>query len=79
MTLRRRSDRAVGYLVVVGAPLDEALEQWQTLLKACLIGVPLALALAIGGGLWLARHGLRPLTSMAAEAQAITRPRPTAG
>ena len=61
-----------GYFVVVGAPLEEALEQWRTLLQACLIGVPLALALAIGGGLWLAQHGLRPLIAMAAEAQAIT-------
>jgi heavy metal sensor kinase len=56
----------------VGAPLDEAIAQWGTLLKACLIGIPLAMLFAIGGGLWLGRHGLRPLTSMAAEAQAIT-------
>ena len=69
-----RSETAEGhrYLVAVGAPLDEAIEQWQTLLKACLIGIPLALLFAVGGGLWLGRHGLRPLTSMAAEAQAIT-------
>jgi heavy metal sensor kinase len=69
-----RSGRAEGYryVVAVGAPLDEAIEQWRTLLKACLIGIPLALFFAVGGGLWLGRHGLRPLTSMAAEAQAIT-------
>jgi heavy metal sensor kinase len=69
-----RSGRAEGYryFVAVGAPLDEAIAQWGTLLKACLIGIPLAMLFAIGGGLWLGRHGLRPLTSMAAEAQAIT-------
>jgi heavy metal sensor kinase len=69
-----RSGRAEGYryFVAVGAPLDEAIEQWRTLLKACLVGIPLALLFAVGGGLWLGRHGLRPLTSMAAEAQAIT-------
>jgi heavy metal sensor kinase len=69
-----RSGKAKGYryFVAVGAPLDEAIEQWRTLLKACLIGIPLALLFAISGGLWLGRHGLRPLTSMAAEAQAIT-------
>jgi two-component system OmpR family sensor kinase len=69
-----RSGTATGYryFVAVGAPLDEAIEQWRTLLQACLIGIPLALLFAVGGGLWLGRHGLRPLTSMAAEAQAIT-------
>jgi heavy metal sensor kinase len=60
------------YVVAVGAPLDEAIEQWRTLLQACVIGIPLALLFAVAGGLWLGRHGLRPLTSMAAEAQAIT-------
>lgn len=60
------------YVVAVGAPLEEAVEQWRTLLRACLIGIPLALLLATGGGLWLGRHGLRPLTSMAAEAEVIT-------
>jgi heavy metal sensor kinase len=60
------------YLVAVGAPLDEAVEGWQTLVKACSIGIPLALLFAIGGGWWLGRHGLQPLASMASEAQAIT-------
>lgn len=59
------------YFVAVGAPLDEATEQWRILLKASLIGIPLALAFAVGGGWWLGRHGLRPLTSMADEAHAI--------
>jgi heavy metal sensor kinase len=64
------------YLVVAGAPLDAAIEQWRLLLKACLVGIPLALAFAAGGGWWLGRHGLRPLTSMAEEAQAITAANP---
>jgi heavy metal sensor kinase len=66
------------YLVAVGAPLEEAIEDWRTLLKACLIGIPLALLLAIGGGWWLGRHGLGPLSSMAAEAQTIDATRPHA-
>jgi two-component system OmpR family sensor kinase len=72
VTVRIGTAEGYRYFVAVGAPLDEATEQWQTLLRACLIGIPLALLFAVGGGLWLGRHGLRPLTSMAAEAQAIT-------
>ncbi|HEX9366997.1 MAG TPA: HAMP domain-containing protein, partial [Vicinamibacterales bacterium] len=72
VTVRSGPAEGPRYFVAVGAPLDEASEQWQTLLKACLVGIPLALVFAAGGGLWLGRHGLRPLTSMAAEAQAIT-------
>jgi two-component system OmpR family sensor kinase len=72
VTLRRGAAEGQRYFVAVGGPLDEALAQWRTLQRACWIGVPLALLLAAGGGLWLGRHGLRPLTSMGAEAQAIT-------
>jgi two-component system, OmpR family, sensor kinase len=60
------------YLVAVGAPLDEVLGEWRTLLKACLVGIPIVFLFAVGGGWWLGRHGLRPLTAMSAEAQAIT-------
>jgi len=72
VTVRARTVEGFRYLVAVGAPLDEAAEQWRTLVRACLIGIPLALLFAVGGGLWLGRAGLRPLTSMAAESQAIT-------
>ena len=72
VTVRGRAVNGVLFVVVVGAPLDEAGEQWRTLLRATLVGVPLALVCAAVGGLWLGRHGLRPLTSMGAEAQAIT-------
>lgn len=72
VTITGGAAKDVRYFVAVGAPLDEAVEQWQTLLRACLIGIPLALGFAITGGWWLGRHGLRPLASMADEAQAIT-------
>ena len=72
VTVRIGTAEGRHYFVAVGAPLHEAVEQWQTLLRACLIGIPLALLFAVAGGLWLGRHGLRPLTSMAAEAQGIT-------
>jgi len=69
-----RSGRAGNepYLVAVGAPLDEVLEQWQALVQASAIGLPLVLLLGATGGWWLARHGLQPLTSMAAQAREIT-------
>jgi heavy metal sensor kinase len=70
--VRQGTAKGYQYFVAVGAPLDGAIGQWNTLLHACLIGIPLALVFAVGGGLWLGRHGLRPLTAMAAEAQAIT-------
>jgi two-component system OmpR family sensor kinase len=72
VTVRGKTVEGFQYFVAVGVPLDEATEQWRTLLRACLIGIPLAIVFAVGGGLWLGRHGLRPLTSMGAEAQAIT-------
>lgn len=72
VTVRGRTVEGFHYLVAVGAPLDEAAGQWGTLFRACLIGVPLALVFAAGGGLWLGWQGLRPLTSMGAEAEAIT-------
>jgi len=72
VTLWRRTAKQHQYVIAVGAPLDETLRQWRILLRACLIGIPLALVLAIAGGLWLGRHGLRPLTTMAGEAKAIT-------
>ena len=63
--VRREAPDGQPYLVAVGAPLDEASSSG----RRC-AGVAdrhsAALALAAGGGLWLGRHGLRPLTTMAA-------------
>jgi two-component system, OmpR family, sensor kinase len=72
VNIRSRVADGKRFYVVVGSPLDEAVEQWRRLLKACLVGIPLALVIAGLGGLWVVRYGLRPLTAMAAEAQAIT-------
>jgi heavy metal sensor kinase len=60
------------YLIAIGAPLEEVSEQWEALLKASAIALPLVILLGAAGGWWLARHGLRPLTAMVAEARAIT-------
>lgn len=72
VSARTGPDPTHQYLVAVAAPLDEVEEQWQALVTACTIGIPLVLALAAAGGWWLGRAGLRPLTAMAAEARAIT-------
>jgi heavy metal sensor kinase len=72
VNVRTRVADGTRYYVAAGAPLDEPIEQWRRLVKACLVGIPLALAFAGLGGLWVMRYGLRPLTAMADEAQAIT-------
>ena len=53
-------------------PLTQALEQWRTLLRVSLIGLPLALLFAAAGGWWLGWCGLRPMEKIVAEAQVIT-------
>jgi heavy metal sensor kinase len=72
VTLRAKSAHGKDFFVAVGAPLAGPVAEWRRLLRASLIGIPIALACAAIGGWWLGRHGLRPLTTMAAEAQAIT-------
>jgi heavy metal sensor kinase len=72
VSVRPKSTGGLRYLIAVGAPLDDLLGEWRTLLKTCLIAIPIVFMFAVGGGWWLGRHGLRPLAAMSAEAQAIT-------
>ncbi len=46
VNIRTRAAAGIRYYVAAGAPLDEPLEQWQRLLKACLVGLPFALVFA---------------------------------
>ena len=58
-------------VLLVASPLtDVGLEQ-REIREAILIGIPIVLLLAGGGGLWLASVGLRPITDMARRAARI--------
>lgn len=70
--VRRRTIGGQDYYFAAGIPLAHALEQWQTLLRVSLIGLPLALLFAAVGGWWLGWYGLRPMQQIVTEAQAIT-------
>jgi heavy metal sensor kinase len=58
--------------VVVASPLASVQREQQEVQEAMAVGIPLALLLAAGGGLWIASVGLRPITSMAEQAARIS-------
>jgi len=66
------------FTVVMAMPLSVVEKQWRALVNACAAGIPVVLALAIGGGWLLGRHGLRPLARMAEQAREITAQTPDA-
>ena len=70
--VRRGHVQGQNYLIAVGVPLKDVREHWRALVQASAIGLPVVLAIGVAGGRWLGRHGLRPLTTMAAQARAIT-------
>ena len=72
LTIRQGPPDGPRYFIAAGVPLHEIFEHSRVLLEASLIGIPLALLLAGGGGWWLGRHGLRPLAALAAQAHEIT-------
>src|SRR5262245_47655022 len=51
--VRKRSVGGHDYYIATGLPLTEALDQWRTLLRVSLIGLPLGLLFAAAGGWWL--------------------------
>jgi signal transduction histidine kinase len=59
---------SVPLIIVVGMPLADLQREEREARETMIIGVPIALLLAAGGGMWLATIGLRPLTEMAARA-----------
>lgn len=59
---------AANVQIVLARPLTDLDRENRELLEAMVIGIPIVLALAAGGGWWLASIGLAPITAMAARA-----------
>jgi heavy metal sensor kinase len=59
------------WLLLSGASLGDLARDQAEIRQAFVLGIPIALLLAAGGGLWLASTGLRPITVMARRAASI--------
>jgi signal transduction histidine kinase len=68
---RPASFGATSLVFIVASPLADVQREQRELKEAILLGIPIALLLAGGGGLWLASVGLRPITEMAGRAARI--------
>jgi heavy metal sensor kinase len=58
-------------VLLVASPMTDMLREQREAQEAMLVGIPIVLLLAAGGGLWLASIGLRPITDMARRAASI--------
>jgi len=59
------------FVLVVASPLGDLRREQGEVREALLIGVPIALLLAAGGGLWIASVGLGPVSTMAKRAASL--------
>lgn len=66
-----RTFGALSLVLLVGSPVSDVLREQREVQEAMLVGIPIVLLLAGGGGLWLASIGLRPITDMARRAAGI--------
>ncbi len=57
-------------------PLSDVYRERHEVQEAMVVGIPIVLLLAAGGGLWLASIGLRPITDMARARLAHSAERP---
>jgi len=67
----RQTYSETSLLVIVASSLAGVGHERREILEAMVVGIPIALLLAAGGGLWLASVGLRPITQMAGQAARI--------
>ena len=58
-------------VLLLASPVSDVLREQREVQEAMLVGIPIVLLLAAGGGLWLASIGLRPITDMARRAASI--------
>jgi len=58
-------------VLLAATPLSDVYRERHELQEAMIVGIPIVLLLAGGGGLWLASIGLRPITNMAQRASRI--------
>jgi len=57
--------------LVLATPLEEVRREQREVQQAMIIGIPIALLIAMAGGYWLAAVGLRPITDMARQASTL--------
>jgi two-component system OmpR family sensor kinase len=57
--------------LVLASPLEDVRREQRQVAQAMVIGIPIALLVAVAGGLWLATIGLRPIADMARQASAL--------
>ena len=60
------------FMLLAGTPLAEVRREQHEVQQAMLVGIPIALLLAAGGGFWLASIGLRPIANMAQQAARLS-------
>jgi signal transduction histidine kinase len=72
--IHARSQRfdATTLILLAASPLANVQREQHEVQEAMLVGIPIALLLAGGGGFWLASVGLRPIAGMARQAARIS-------
>jgi heavy metal sensor kinase len=70
--MRRESSPAGDYVILVAGTLDQLGQQQYLLSRVLLVATPLIVLVTAGVSWWVASSALRPMTIMAAQAEAIT-------
>jgi heavy metal sensor kinase len=70
--MRRESSSAGDYMILIAGTLDQLGRQQYLLARALLMATPLVVLATAGVSWWVASSALRPVTIMAAQAEAIT-------
>jgi two-component system OmpR family sensor kinase len=68
---RSRAFGSTTLVLLVASPMSDVSREQRETQEAMLVGIPIVLLLAAGGGLWLAAIGLRPITDMARRAASV--------